>query len=278
MSQGDSAQGQDPVLAAFQQALAQAASQGGSGSSGAVDPQLFMGMTTGRVGPTMKLGVIDGENITGPNLGNMPNITTQSQAEQLWYEWSPQQQMAWTKKSYALGYLKSPVDVQGAQQLWMNAVKESTLYFKSGRHISPWQVLDRYAGSNSDVLKQRAQVGPNGSITHTNSQINLSDKASVEALATQVLQQALGRDPTQSEINTYYNTIRGQERSHPTVQTTTTDATGNTTSTVNGGFTESDAATMLQSQIQNDPEFAKYQGGTKYYGAALQALGAIGGA
>jgi len=264
----------------IQNAIKQFGQSGGSSATTA-DPQLFFGLTSGlaRTGPTQKVGVIDGENITGPSLqrAQVPSVMTQSQAQMQWYHWTQQQRLTWAKRAFALGYLSSPTDVQGAQSLFMNAIGESVRYYAVGKKVSPWDVLDLNAGSNSDVLKKRGMVNPDGSITSTNSQINLSDKASVEALATQVLQQALGRDPTQSEINTYYNTIRGQEKSHPSVTTTTTKG-GQTSSVTSGGFGQDDAAELLKSQIQNDPEYAKYQAGTTYYGAALQALGAIGGA
>jgi hypothetical protein len=162
----------------------------------------------------------------------------------------------------------------------MNALDESVRFYNSTKRqqISPWQVLDMYAGGNGDTLKARGQVAADGSITHTNSQIDLSDKASVEALATQVLQQALGRDPTSSEINTYYNTIRGQEKAHPTVTTSRTDASGNTSTTSTGGFSQADAGQYLLDRLKTDPEYAKFQAGTTYFQAAMQALAPIAGA
>lgn len=268
------------ISAAFTQALQQfAASSGASGASAAqADPQLYLGPGSVRNGTTIKLGVRDGENITGPNLQRGPKISTLSEAQQMWYSWDQADRLKWTKRAFSLGYLTSPLDVQGAQQLWMNSVNESVKYFGAGKQVSPWDVLDINAGSNADALKKRGQVNKDGSITSTNSSINLSDRASVEALSSQVLQQALGRDPTQAEINTYYNTIRGQEKAHPTVTTSTTSASGQTSSTTSGGFTQTDAAQMLQDRLKNDPEHAKYQAGTTYFQAAMGALGAIGGA
>lgn len=265
----------------IQQAIAQYGQTGSTQT--AQDPQLFFGETIGRgyADGTHKFGVSGGDVITGANRQNVPKVVTQSEAQMQWYQWSQAQRLAWTKRAYALGYsgVTSPTDVAGGLQLWSAAINESVKYFGVGKQVSPWDVLDLNAGSNSDTLKKRGMVNKDGSITTTNSQINLSDKASVEALATQVLQQALGRDPTQSEVNTYYNTIRGQEQSHPTVtKTTTNQATGSSSSTTSGGFSQGDAAEMLKQQLQNDPEYAKYQGGTTYFQAAMQALGAIGGA
>lgn len=263
----------------IQQAIA---SYGQTGStSTAKAPLLYFGETSGRgyAGGTKKVGIADGDTLAGPNLQNAPKVMTQAEAQMQWYHWTPQQQLAWAKKAYALGYLQSPTDVDGAHALWDREVGEATNYYQAGKTtVSPWDVLELNAGSNSDVLKKRGTMNPDGSITHTNTSIDLSDKASVEALASQVLQQALGRDPTQSEVNTYYNTIRGQEQSHPTTTTQTTTAAGDTSSTTSGGFGADDASEMLKQQIQNDPEYAKYQSGTTYYGAALSALGAIGGA
>jgi hypothetical protein len=93
---------------------------GSSSSSGTADPQLFLGMGKGliRNGPTQKLGDIGGETVTGPSIqqGQVPNITTLSQAQTLWYDWTQAQRLAWAKYAYSKGYpqVKSPTDVQGA--------------------------------------------------------------------------------------------------------------------------------------------------------------------
>lgn len=276
------------VSSIIQQAIASYASSGGGtgAGSGNTDPQLFFGRDkpgtntvitrTGAVGKVPLLS--DHEERRIPALQEHGGVMTLSEAQMQWYHWSQDDRLAWAKKAYALGYLASPLDVSGAQKLYMSALDESVRYFGAGKSISPWDVLDLNAGSNADALKKRGQVNPDGSVTRTNSSIDLSDKLSVQALATQVLHQALGRDPTDSEINTYYNTIRSEEKSHPTVQKVTTSAAGDVTQTSSGGFGQDDAQQLLQNQVQNDPEFGKYQSGTTYFQAAMSALGAIGGA
>jgi hypothetical protein len=256
------------------QIAATGASSSGTSSSSAAEPTVFLGTSTHGGGG---FHLDDGGKVANKSSTTL-NTMSMSEAKLEWYKWTPAQQLALAKKLYALGYLQNPTDIFGARDQYFNAMGDSANYFSAGRHITPMQVLDMGAGVNADTLKKRGQVNPDGSITRTNSSIDLSDRGSVEALATQVLQQALGRDPTPSEVNTYYNTIRGQEQSHPTRQTVTTDANGNVSQTSSGGFGQDDAQMLLKQQVQNDPEFAKYQGGTTYYGAALQALGAVAGA
>lgn len=291
MATGGGAQGNgQDILAGFQAALAQYMQQGSapSGSPSSSDPLLFVGNQPGAIstientGATRKLpfdiqGQTENTQRERQIHGGQMSL---SQAQQLWYTWTQAQRLSWTKHAYALGYLSSPTDVGNAGQLWLDMVQKAAAFYQAGKKtVSPWDVLDMYAGSNADTLKKRAAVNKDGSITQTNSSIDLSDKLGVEAIATRVLQQALGRDPSQAELNTYYNTIRAQEQAHPTVTRTTTSANGmSTTNVVSSGFTEADADQFLMDRIKQDPEYAKYQAGTTYFDAAMQANAAIGGA
>lgn len=267
-------------MTAMQSFMAQGANSGAS-TSGKDDPFLFVGHGNTTFSP-VSVDPSTGYMIDPKQKGET-GVMTQSQAQMLWYDWTQAQRLQWAKYAFAKGFIDSPTNLAAAQDKWNYAINESVNFFNSHRQqqISPWAVLDMHTGENADVLKKRALVGKDGTITHTNSSINLMDKGHVEALATQVLQQALGRGPTQAEMNTYYATIRGEQQSHPQVTTSRTDAaTGEQvgTATTSGGFDETDAAEMLKQRIQNDPEYAKYQAGTTYFQAAMQALGAIGGA
>lgn len=212
------------------------------------------------------------------DLATHPNIMTQAQAEASWFTQTQAERLAFAKKAYAYGYITDPLDQAGAQSVWNYAVGQAAGFkTNNNQNLTPLDVMDMYAGhANGDVLKARAQAGPGG-MTTTKS-VNLTDRLGVQAIATQVLQQALGRSPTQAEVNTYYNTIRQQEETHPSITTQKSVGGGVTETTSSGGFSDADAQQFLLSKIQNDPEFAKYQSGTTYFNAAMAANAAIGGA
>lgn len=275
----------DAALARIAQTTSSPPSSGSSASSSSTssstksEPMVYLGSTlqneTEFVAPQFAQ---DGSLAGMPKRStigvNEEKTLSLSDAQLQWYRMSPDQQKQWAQKAYALGYITSPVNLSAAQGVWNSMVGESANYLSVGKKFTPWDVLDKNAGANVSALKQRAQ----GGTTQTNTSIDLSDRSSVEAISRQVLQQALGRDPTDSEVNTYFNTIRAQEKAHPTVTTTKNDGKGNTSTTSSGGFSQADAADFLQSKIQDDPEYAMYQGGTTYFNAAMQAVGAIGGA
>lgn len=256
-----------------------AASQGapGSGANGAstadsnVEPQVFLGyhQSIGR-----QVGDL---NATGSMQDNIQSLTA---AQNSWYAMSDEDAKNWAEKAFRLGYINNPKDMLSAQQVWNTMCEQAGGAYTIGhKNVTPSDMLDYYAGHNVDVLKQRTAAGKDG-LTVTR-QVNLADKSTVQALANQVLQQALGRDATDAEVNTFFNTIRGEQKANPDTTTTTShqgkDGKNVVTSSHEPGFGQDDINQLLLSKAQNDPEYASYQGATTYFQAALQALQPIGG-
>lgn len=252
--------------------VAGATAQGLAGSGNSTDNLLmYMGLQPKDV---------SGEGNLRPNEPqNTKHYMTLADARAQWYQYTQAQRLDFAREAYSLGYLTtSPTDIKGAQSVWEYAIEESANFLSAGHQdVDPTTVLHWNIGANKQALADRADAGP-GSHT-TSNPVNLLDKANVQAIATTALQNALGRNPTQAEINTFFNTIHEKQLADPGSTTTTRDAAGNVTAQVStAGYTSDDANQYLQSQIQNDPEFAKFQGGTTYFNAAMSALGAIGGA
>lgn len=207
---------------------------------------------------------------------------TVAQAQMLWFDWSQADRLKWAREAYTKGYITNPLDLSQAQQNWLWAVSQSAGFFNGVRKqkVTPWEVLDLNVGQNAAELKKRAMTNKDGSITYSNTSVNLSNRTHVEALATSVLQQALGRDPTQAEINTFFGTLRGAEKANPTTTSNTVDGTTGRpiSSTSVGGLTDTDEQQMIMDRLKRDPEYGKYQAATTYFNAAMQANAAIGGA
>jgi DNA mismatch repair ATPase MutL len=133
-------------------------------------------------------------------------------------------------------------------------------------------------------------VGPKSKTT-TQSNVNLSSPEEVQALVTQTLREALGRNPTAKEHARFKSTIGGNEQQHPEVTTTTTtlsnediaraQASGGDvwsqasqqSSQTAGGTSDAARMALVQEPTEDTPEFGKYQSGTTYFNALLALVG-----
>lgn len=155
---------------------------------------------------------------------------------------------------------------------------------------TPWDILNTYSSSkmNYGTVKKGdwlydvatgerlKYVGPRSKTT-TSRDVNLSSAEDVKALTTQILTQALGRAPTNSEVAQYKSTINAQEQANPTITTSTQtlDDQGQAvsqSSKTTGGFDAAAQQQLVQDQVSGTPEFAKYQSGTTYWNSLMQML------
>lgn len=124
-------------------------------------------------------------------------------------------------------------------------------------------------------------VGPT-SRKVTSKRIDLSSPEDVQALATQVLREALGRAPNAKELAQFRSTIAGYEKSNPEVTTTVQQlspdlATGEVrvtdeSSTTSGGVTDAARAALIQEPTQKTQEYGKYQSATTYWNALMSMI------
>lgn len=175
---------------------------------------------------------------------------------------------------------------------WDNLLQTAIQLTKStGRNWTPWEVMESYNHKPGTLGTHRSgdwiidnatgekvkYVGPK-SRTTTQTSVDLTDPETAQALITQSLTQLLGRAPSDGELAQFKGTISGYEKSHPSVATTTEqyDSQGNvvaTNTTRSGGVTDAARQQLLQSKVQDTPEYAKYQAGTTYFNALLQLIG-----
>jgi len=158
--------------------------------------------------------------------------------------------------------------------------------------MSPMDLLAGYVKANSNggnwvkqgdfevnpLTGERRYVGPQFKTT-TATNTNLTDPATARAIATQLFQQLLGRDPGKGDISSFASALAQSEIQNPSQTTTTTqydkttgDAT-NTSSVNVGGMTDQGRAQLAQDQIKKKPEYANVQAATTYMNALQQAVG-----
>jgi hypothetical protein len=115
--------------------------------------------------------------------------------------------------------------------------------------------------------------------TQTSKSIDYLNPEDAKGMVRNMLQQQLGRDPSQAEYEDFVATIHAAERQNPSTSTTTynTDAEGNTTnsSTVtHGGLTSSGYDQLLYDKAKSLPSWAVWQAVGTYAPALFQALDA----
>lgn len=115
---------------------------------------------------------------------------------------------------------------------WANAVKTaSDIYTIAGKPMTPFDVLalqGQAPGGGGEGMSPRTVV---------NKQINISTPEEARSLLRMVLGQALGRGPSESELDDFQAQLNAAQRANPSVTTTRYGAGGgNVSSTTTGGM------------------------------------------
>ena len=211
---------------------------------------------------------------SGPSWADVPL----SKAENDIYTWDLKEQRAFARRMWVLGYpdVASPDDLGGAFKVWGMAVKESAKYGLGGKPMDPRDVLELFAGANSEeVLKRTRAAESQAGVRTTKARgVDLSNPSQAKAMITEAFLTSMGREPTSAEVRTLTRTLNAQQSANPVNQTTqtTTDALGNvtnTSSTQSGGL---DANQYISEKAKADPEAAAYQGATTYFNALMETL------
>lgn len=155
---------------------------------------------------------------------------------------------------------------------WQKAVNTAATYNTGkpeDKAISPWEAIDRLGLSDatSEGAFFQGQQAVNQDTTSTSFQKFSKENASGNV--EQVLQQTLGRNPTEDEtaqMIAYLNTLADK---NPIKVVTHTDDDGNTTQTQSGGF---DAEQALRDEVEESPEYAQVQAATTYFNALMSAI------
>ncbi|MGN6127879.1 MAG: hypothetical protein ACTHON_15060 [Humibacter sp.] len=212
-------------------------------------------------------------------------------AEGAYLNWSQKTRDDFRAKGLLSGLLTAGAGDLEAYSLWQSLVKQSSLYGAQGKAVSPMDILSGYVKANSSggwikqgdfeinpVTGEKRYIGPRFKTT-TQVNANLSDPATARAIATQLFQQLLGRDPGQGEIAAYAQALAQSEAQNPSTTTTTTqydsttgDPTGSSSVTT-GGMTDQGRALLASDEIKKKAEYGATQAATTYMQALQQAVG-----
>lgn len=180
--------------------------------------------------------------------------------------------------------------VNAHQQFLQDAAAQFNLY---RRKITPeglmkemlaYRLGDKFSGDiNSVSINSAASLAAGAGLagTHTSTQKTLDFMSPTDAkgLVRGMLQQQLGRDPTQAEYEDFIATIHAAEAANPSTSTTTysTDAQGNTTNSstrTSGGLSQAGLDQTLYQKAKSLPSWAVWQAVGTYAPALFQALDA----
>jgi hypothetical protein len=241
--------------------LAEAMAQGIAGDTAAVEKPLWIRLGEDRQVP---LHVDPQGGIHGTRLQQGgQSFSTLDQAIQSWYLMDDKRRSTLMEDMYAFGLIDGTNREDQAVGVWSDAVKQSWYYAQAGKDVPPEDMFKRFTN-----LKAGEQ-GPNGVRTQTNISYRYMDPAGANALVKSAFRQAVGRDATDAELRSMAGAIIDGYRTNPDKTVSTTDRSGNTTSSTTPGF---DAQAYLANQLDANPEAAAHQAASELYPALIQAL------
>lgn len=123
------------------------------------------------------------------------------------------------------------------------------------------------------------EAGPK-SRTQTSRSVDISSASEARGLVRGLLQQELGRDPTQAEYEDFVAALHSAERKNPTITTSTqhygADGQATSSSTTSRGGV--DGGQVLYEKLKKQPSWGEWQAMGIYAPALFEALGAaVGG-
>lgn len=276
-SGGKKSKGEDAGASQFMQ------DSGQSSSGGSL---LYMGSSRQRTGGMTPQARANAINTEGRNIDRW---MTKDEALGDFFEWSDRKQNDFISQGVLGGLLQLGDGPMEGMQLWSKLVDMAELYGKTGKKVSPFDLLRRYvkASGGTDgrwaregdweintVTGERRYVGPQFKTT-SSTDVDYTDPDTARAIATKLFQDMMGRDPRAGEIGRFAQALSAAEEANPVVTTTTTEfdmTTGEAidqSNTQEGGVSAEGRALIGENQIKNDKEYGAYQA-AGFYGPLLE--------
>lgn len=261
------------------------------GSSAQQEPSVYWGGVRGTNGGRQVSGaqrLEDGKSTIRRNASRKASTIqtkTLSEAQGEFYRWSDADRAKWGQHLLNLALIDED-EVENytvLKQAWDEIVGESANFTTAGKQLTPWQVAELLAGSESARSGRRAKSVADkpfsGTKSTTSTAVDLTDPETAKALVNDILSRQLGRAANDDERAAFLSVLNNAERANPTTTRTSTNyVDGEATSqssTTSGGLTAAGKQQMLQDRTQALPEYGAYQAATTYYDAFASALGAV---
>ena len=201
---------------------------------------------------------------------------TMAAAEGHWMEMSQEDRLKFADMAQKAGVWKPSLGADALFQAWGKAVgwagKYNSLHQdEKDKWMSPFEAVTnmQIAGMADD-----GQSHDGFSTESTIRQFTMND---IRMQAKSILQNELGRNPTDSEMKAYTAAVNAASRANPQITTTqgvvNPDGSRTSNSVVTGGINSDTSAAIIQDAAQGTQESADYKTAAMYMPALMQALG-----
>lgn len=232
----------------------------------------------------------DPDFFTNPMANN--RTLTKSAAEMYWFDMEDDERQAFADRAMRAGLWEPKDGAKGLISAWSQAVDMASSYNEANadskdKWLSPWEALDKLyaagvaaAGGRLDAIDS----GPfKGWRSNTSKLVRNFSEDEIQATATQILQQELGRDPSKEELKAFTIAANRQASLQPQVVTERSrdiawDESGRPIDSESertvAGEAYDPSMDMLD-QVRGSDEQKAVKAATDYYNATMQALNAI---
>ncbi len=176
----------------------------------------------------------------------------------------PEKLQAWKSKLVNAGVVDASAGLPELRKQWEAWGQYSIDMARSGKKLSPDQLLDI----------QRGLWGGGGG-GGPSYQVNLMKKENSIALFKQAMEAYTGRIVTDEEAQSFAKTIEAKQLAAPT-KTQTKTVKGKKVTVTTPGFGEAEAAKLAEKQAMKDPLYSQYQDANVFGSALEKALGIRG--
>lgn len=252
---------------------AKAATSGATGSAGGagkrilpyqVPTQVFMGYTSNYAEDVDQHAHDRWAPVKSRTADYAPTIEA---AQLAFFQMSDDARNAIALNLYKAGIIKDPTDMDALQEQWNRAVNQAAAFLAAGKPVTPWEVLNMKLG-----LAKSGNSGVGSGTSRVDTSYNIPSKQDAEASIKAVFKDAVGRNPTESELTKYTSMMVGLGKQNPSVTTSASDARGNVVSSSTGGINTAGMQQAVQDDLQHSKEYGAYQAATTYYNALAQAI------
>lgn len=250
----------------------EASLSGAATSGGSTKPKVYWGtedVTPARpfVYPKRKagfIGPIPGAPLVGP-VEKVPQdkpLKDLDMAKLDILTWGESDQDDLAQKLIAAGMLSEHYSFLDLRKAWNDLCDFAADHTKAGQKLTPFDMIDLYGGEKNS---QAHDV-----VTRA---ISISNPDQARGLLDDALSSQLGRRATQSELDDFQSQLNTAQRANPLVTTTSYDAMGQQTQSVqSGGLDEQNYTDKLARSGEHSAEYAHYQAATTYANALFNAI------
>jgi hypothetical protein len=149
-------------------------------------------------------------------------------------------------------------------EVWAMAMQFSASAYAKGKKLTPWDILRLMKGGGAGGGGWGGGGGAaafSGTRTTTSRDVVLSDKKTAKALIESVLQDQLGRDPSEDEYDAFVNNLHREEKANPVVTTTSTTYKAgqavSSSSTRKGGLDAPGKQEVVEERLEESPQLKR---------------------